>query len=76
MTRTPGGGGWGDPRERDPREVARDVREGYITRERAREVYAVVVDARTGEVDGEGTAGVAGGSVHEGCEGREGGGFK
>ena len=44
VTRTPGGGGWGDPREREPGEVARDVREGIITRARAREVYGVEVD--------------------------------
>jgi len=29
--RTPGGGGWGDPRERDPQRVARDVARGYVT---------------------------------------------
>jgi len=35
----PGGGGLGDPKDRDPEAVARDVREGYISREAAREVY-------------------------------------
>ena len=29
--RTPGGGGWGDPRERDPERVARDVERGYLS---------------------------------------------
>jgi len=29
--RTPGGGGWGDPRDRDSARVARDVARGYIT---------------------------------------------
>jgi N-methylhydantoinase B len=29
--RTPGGGGWGDPRDRDPTRVARDLARGYIT---------------------------------------------
>ncbi len=29
--RTPGGGGWGDPRERDPARVARDLARGYVT---------------------------------------------
>ncbi len=29
--RTPGGGGWGDPRDRDPARVARDLARGYIT---------------------------------------------
>jgi len=46
-----GGGGYGDPLEREPELVARDVREGYVTAERAREDYGVVVDPETGEVD-------------------------
>jgi N-methylhydantoinase B len=37
--RTPGGGGWGNPRERDPSRVARDVTRGYITREQAMADY-------------------------------------
>ncbi|MEQ9813722.1 MAG: hydantoinase B/oxoprolinase family protein [Azospirillaceae bacterium] len=37
------GGGYGDPRERDPERVRRDVRERWITRDRAREVYGVVL---------------------------------
>ena len=36
---TPGGGGWADPKERDRDAVRRDVREGLISRGRAREVY-------------------------------------
>jgi N-methylhydantoinase B len=36
-----GGGGYGDPRTRDPILVLEDVREGYETLERAREVYLV-----------------------------------
>lgn len=42
---TTGGGGYGDPRERSPAAVARDVREGWVSRERAAEVYGVVLDA-------------------------------
>jgi N-methylhydantoinase B len=38
-----GGGGYGDPLERPPQRVLRDVREGYISRERARECYGVVI---------------------------------
>ena len=38
-----GGGGYGDPVHRDPQAVARDVFLGYLSRERAREVYGVVV---------------------------------
>ncbi|KQU92800.1 hydantoinase [Mesorhizobium sp. Root102] len=38
-----GGGGYGFPEERDPDAVARDVAEGWITPERARNVYRVAV---------------------------------
>jgi N-methylhydantoinase B len=38
-----GGAGYGDPYQRDPECVAHDVREGWITRERARTMYGVVV---------------------------------
>jgi N-methylhydantoinase B len=34
-----GGGGYGDPHERDRDAVAADVRDGYVSRERARELY-------------------------------------
>lgn len=46
---TCGGGGYGPPRERDPRSVAADVLEGWITPERAVEVYGAAV--AEGEVD-------------------------
>jgi N-methylhydantoinase B len=49
-----GGGGYGDPRERDPALVARDVRLALVSREQARGVYGVVVDG-AGEVDREAT---------------------
>jgi N-methylhydantoinase B len=39
----PGGGGSGNPREREPDLVARDVTDGLISVERAREAYAVVL---------------------------------
>jgi N-methylhydantoinase B len=38
-----GGGGWGDPLERDPEIVAREVRRGLVSAEGARR-YGVVVD--------------------------------
>ena len=38
--RTCGGGGYGPPAERDRDAVSRDVREGKVSLERAREVYA------------------------------------
>lgn len=40
--RTPGGGGYGDPLERDPALVLRDVARGYLTAEDAERDYAVV----------------------------------
>ena len=47
---TPGGGGYGPPTERDPQRVRHDVLEGWVTRERARDVYGVVLDPQ-GSVD-------------------------
>lgn len=41
--RTPGGGGYGDPRHRDPALVARDVARGYFTIEDAARDYGVVL---------------------------------
>jgi 5-oxoprolinase (ATP-hydrolysing)/N-methylhydantoinase B len=35
----PGGGGYGNPAERDPAAVAEDVAEGYVSREAAKEIY-------------------------------------
>ena len=40
---TPGGGGYGDPFERDPERVFADVREGYITGRAAERDYGVVM---------------------------------
>jgi N-methylhydantoinase B len=40
-----GGGGYGPPHERDIWRVEKDVREGWITPARARDVYRVAVDA-------------------------------
>ena len=49
-----GGGGWGNPMNRAPENVARDVRDGVLSPECARRDYAVVVSAR-GEVDNDAT---------------------
>lgn len=46
VAHTSGGGGYGPALERDPALVARDVAEGWITRERARAVYGVVIDSQ------------------------------
>lgn len=47
---TPGGGGWGDPMLRDPALVARDVRLGYVTAEKATSLYGVVA-SEDGQLD-------------------------
>ena len=47
---TPGGGGYGPPASRDPRAVARDVRDGLVSREQARSLYRVAID-ESGELD-------------------------
>ena len=41
---TPGGGGWGNPYERPPERVRRDVIDGLISRESALEIYGVVLN--------------------------------
>jgi N-methylhydantoinase B len=42
IVRTGGGGGWGDPLERDPEAIRSDVREELVSRVAAREHYGVV----------------------------------
>ena len=41
---TPGGGGYGDPLERDPQAVLADVRDGKVSAAKAAEEYGVVID--------------------------------
>ena len=48
---TPGGGGYGDPLDRPPELVARDVRRGYYDRAVARREYGVVLEPDGGAVD-------------------------
>ena len=45
-----GGGGYGDPFDRDPEAVRDDVKNGYVSREAARESYGVVI-TETGDID-------------------------
>jgi len=40
----PGPGGWGDPLERDPACVLRDVENEFVSAGAAREAYGVVLD--------------------------------
>jgi len=39
----------GNPLERDPARVLNDVRNGYVTQQRAWEVYRVVIDSKDGD---------------------------
>ena len=51
----PGGGGFGNPAERDPEQVAADVADGLYSREAAERDYRVAL-AADGAVDRERTA--------------------
>ena len=46
-----GGGGWGYPFDRDLKRVQEDVIEGLVSAQRAKDVYGVVLDSNTFEVD-------------------------
>jgi N-methylhydantoinase B len=48
----PGGGGYGDPTQRDPERIARDVRNGLVTPDAARALYGA--DARQFSYDNKG----------------------
>lgn len=49
---TAGGGGYGPPERRDPRRVLEDVRDGYVSREAARDIYRVALtDAGVDEAE-------------------------
>lgn len=50
-----GGAGYGDPIDRDPAAVERDLKEGMISEWSARNTYAVVLDEHTGRVDEQAT---------------------
>jgi len=48
---TAGAGGWGDPLERDPELVLKDVRDEKVSVKRAREAYGVVINKAAMEVN-------------------------
>jgi N-methylhydantoinase B len=50
-----GSGGYGDPLTRDPQAVLRDVRDGYVSPDRARAEYKLVVDLKRRTIDGKAT---------------------
>jgi N-methylhydantoinase B len=53
--RTAGGGGYGNPYDRDPERVLEDYRDGYVTREAAYDQYGVAI-SDNGRIDHEETA--------------------
>ena len=53
---SPGGGGWGNPFERLPELVLRDVRDGVVSRKAAEAVYGVILVADGRTVDETATA--------------------
>jgi N-methylhydantoinase B len=55
VNNTGGGGGWGNPLDREPERVAADVRNGFVSVEAAAREYAVAVDPQTFDVDKEAT---------------------
>ncbi|MEW6374884.1 MAG: hydantoinase B/oxoprolinase family protein [Thermodesulfobacteriota bacterium] len=55
-----GGGGYGDPFKRPTEKVLKDVRNGFISIDKAREDYGVVIDPKTFKVDMEKTRSLRG----------------
>src|SRR5262249_56548609 len=53
---SPGGGGYGDPRTRDPARVLRDVRDGIVSIEAAERDYGVAITVDGRSIDEAGTA--------------------
>jgi N-methylhydantoinase B len=47
---TSGGGGWGNPAERDPLAVLQDVKDGFVSLDSARQAYGVVIEADTWKI--------------------------
>jgi len=50
-----GGGGWGNPLERDPGRVLEDVLDEYVSLESAEKDYGVIIDRQAMKVDLEAT---------------------
>ncbi len=51
LVRTPGGGGYGDPFEREPEAVLKDVLLERYTRDQARDLFGVAISGYPGEID-------------------------
>ena len=56
----PGGGGFGEPSERDIKRILADVRAGYVSIEAAARDYGVVIDAESMQIDEGATAAMRG----------------
>lgn len=48
---TSGGGGWGNPAEREPLDVLQDVKDGFVSVARGREDYGVVIEPESWKID-------------------------
>ncbi|MBW1894884.1 MAG: hydantoinase B/oxoprolinase family protein, partial [Deltaproteobacteria bacterium] len=46
-----GGGGYGNPFERDPKAVERDVEYGYVSIEKAKQDYGVIIEPDSLKLD-------------------------
>ena len=53
---TAGGGGWGDPLEREPERVLEDVLDGFVSIEAAQDSYGVVIDQESLAINPRATA--------------------
>jgi N-methylhydantoinase B len=51
ILRSGGGGGFGSPLDRDPRQVEHDVRQGYVSKDAAESLYGIVFRPGTLDVD-------------------------
>ena len=51
VVRTPGGGGYGNPLERNPELVHQDILEGLVSLEEAEKSYGVIINTKTLEID-------------------------
>ncbi len=54
-TKVPGGGGWGDPLNRKVEKVRDDVMDGIVSVQRACEVYGVLLDPETFQIQHDAT---------------------
>ena len=46
-----GGGGYGDPLDRDPEQVVRDVKNGLVSQGAAKKLYGVTLNKKTGKIN-------------------------